>query len=53
MILKLGDFGGGRILAAVIDVDDLVIQDAVEGCANLGEKRRNIHRLVLYRDDDR
>ena len=47
------DLGGGRIVAAVIDIDDLVDQQAVERCTNLGDQRRDIAGLVLDRDDDR
>ena len=50
--LKPRDLGGGRILAAVIDIDDLIIQQAVERCANLANERHDVGRLVPYRDDD-
>jgi hypothetical protein len=50
--LKPRDFGGGPILAAVIHIKDLVIQQAVERCAKLGNERRHIGRLVSYWDDD-
>jgi hypothetical protein len=50
--LKPRDFGGGPVLAAVIDIKNLIIQQAVERCAKLGNERRHIGRLVSYWDDD-
>jgi len=51
--LKAADFGGGHIRAAVIDIDDLVINEAVERGGNLGDQRGDIAGLVLDRNDDR
>src|SRR5262249_11011422 len=45
--------GGGRVIAAVIDIDDLVIDQSVERGGDLGDKRRDIAGLVFDRNDDR
>jgi hypothetical protein len=50
--LKPSDFSGCPILAAVIDINDLIIKQAIERCAKLGNERCHVGRLVLYRDDD-
>ena len=53
LYLEIADFGGGHIRAAVIDIDDLVINEAVERGGNLGDQRGDIAGLVLDRNDDR
>jgi hypothetical protein len=50
--LQAANLGRGRIVAAVIDIDDLVIQTPVEGGADLGHERCDIAGLVLDRNDN-
>ena len=49
----MADLGRGRVRAAIIDVDDLVIHEPVERSGNFGDQRGDIAGLVLDRDDDR
>src|SRR5207248_7585114 len=51
--LQMTDFGGGGIAAAIVDIDDLVIDKSVERSGDFGGQRGNIAGLVLDRDDDR
>ena len=52
-MLQIADFGSGRVTAAIIDINDLIIDAAVERGGNLGDERRDIAGFVLDRDDDR
>src|SRR5256885_4245799 len=42
-----------RIGAAIVDIDDLEIEEPVERSGDFGDQRGNIAGLVLDRDDDR
>ena len=44
--------GGGVVARAVIDIDDLVIERAVERGADLRHQRRDVRRLVAHGNDD-
>ena len=46
------DFGHRRVLAAVVDVDDLVVEQPIERRSNLADQRCDIIVLVPDRDDD-
>ena len=52
-MLQIADFGSGRVTAAIIDINDLIIDATVECGGNLGDERRDIAGFVLDRDDDR
>jgi hypothetical protein len=51
--LQPPDLGGRRIVAAVIDIDDLVPGDGIERGGDLGDQRGDVAGLVLDRNDDR
>ena len=55
--LQPADLGAGRIVAAVVDIDDLVPDAALESDGerggDLGDQRGNVAGLVLDRNDDR
>ena len=50
--LQAANLGDGRVVAAIIDINDLVLETAVEGGADLGHKRSDIAGLVLDRNYD-
>src|SRR5947208_1196817 len=52
-LLQIADLSRSRIAAAVIDIDDLVIEEIIERGSDFGDERRDIAGLVLDRDDDR
>ncbi len=49
---EVADGGGGVVARPVIDIDDLVIEGAVERGTNLRHQRRDVRRLVAHGDDD-
>jgi hypothetical protein len=51
--LQPADFGSGRIVAAVVDIDDLIPDAAIKRCGDLGDQRGNVAGLVLDRNDNR
>ena len=50
---EAGDLGGGRVGAAVVDIDDLIVERAIQRGADLGDERRDILGLVAHGNDDR
>jgi hypothetical protein len=46
------DLGASRIIAAVIDIHNLILDQTVERSTDLGDERRDIVSLVPYWDDD-
>ena len=51
--LHPANLGGGRVLAAVIDIDDFVSSNPVQRGGDFGDQRCDIAGLVFDRDDNR
>jgi hypothetical protein len=50
--LQLRNLAGGRVFAAVVDVNDLVVEQPVQRGADLGRERCDVAGLVPDRNDD-
>jgi hypothetical protein len=50
--LQPANLGDGRVIAAVVDIDDLVIEKPVESGVDLGHKQGDIAGLIFDRNDD-